>query len=255
MAYKDMTNIFSTQKTIDEIKRRAIYIGLTSSKEWSDEEIQILVDNYSTKPMSDVMELLPNRSQAAILRQAMVNNLKSFFYLNHIYSKEEDEYLIANYLKKSNEELGEYLNRSPNGIAQHLCVLGLHRPTAIDSYNNLSCYVRSKLSCWKESVRSANYYTCQLTGKRSNIIVHHIRGFNLLISETADVLDFPMYKNISDYNQQQLDIFLETFLQIQEAYNSYICINEDVHKQFHNIYGYGYNTESQWDEFIKTYYK
>jgi hypothetical protein len=255
MSYKDMTSIFSTPKTVDEIKRRAGYIGLTSSRDWSDEEIKILIDNYSTRPMCDVIELLPNRSRSSILGQARAQNLKSFFYLNHIYSKEEDDYLIANYLEMSNEELGQYLHRHPNGIAQHLLVLDLHRPTAIDSYNNLACYVRSRLSSWKESVRKENDYTCALTGKRSNIVVHHIRGFNLLMSETIDVLDFPIYKNISEYTQQQLDIFLETFLQIQASYNSYICINEDVHKQFHSIYGYGFNTEDQWNDFVNTFYK
>ena len=253
--YKNMVNLFSMPKTVDEIKRRAIYIGLTSSRNWSDEEIKILVDNYSTKPMKDVEELLPNRSRSSILGQAKAKKLKSFFYLNHIYSKEEDDYLIENYLKKNNDELGEHLNRSPNGIAQRLYVLNLHRPTAIDSYYNLTCYVRSHIYSWKESVRKENNYTCALTGKRSNVIVHHIRGFNLLMSETVDVLDFPIYNNISEYTQEQLDLFLETFLQIQELYHSYICINEDVHKNFHSIYGYGYNTEDQWDEFVNMYYK
>ena len=255
MSYKDMVNIFSTFKTVDEIKRRAIYIGLTSSRVWSDDEIKILIENYSTNSMHDVMSLLPNRSRSSILGQARVLNLKSFFYLSHTYSQEEDDYLIENYLDKSNDELGKYLHRSSNGIAQHLYVLNLHRPTVIDSYNDLKNYVRSRLSSWKESVRKLCNYTCELTGTHSNIVIHHIRGFNLLISETMDMLDFPMYENISEYSQQQLDMFLETFFQIQDTYHSYICINEDVHKKFHGIYGYGNNTEEQWNEFVNTYYK
>lgn len=44
MSYKEMSenNIFSTFKTVAEISRRAIYIGITSSREWSIEEIKIL---------------------------------------------------------------------------------------------------------------------------------------------------------------------------------------------------------------------
>lgn len=255
ISYKNMINIFSVPKTVDEIKRRAIYLGLTSSKNWSEEEIKILIANYSIKPMNDIMNLLPNRSQSSILGQAKAQNLKSFFYLNHIYSQDEDAYLTSNYLEKSNEELGEYLHRSPSGIAQHLRVLNLHRPTVIDSYNDLTYYVRSRLASWKESVRKERDYTCELTGERSNVIVHHIRGFNLLMSETIEVLDFPIYENIYEYNQKQLDIFLETFLQVQESYHSYICINEEIHKQFHSIYGYGNNTPEQWDNFVETYYK
>lgn len=255
LSYKEMTNIFTVYKTVDEIKRRAIYIGLTSSRQWSDEEIQILINNYSTKTMNEVMDLLPNRSQSSILGQARTQNLKSLFYLNNIYSDEENDYLIENYLFKSNEELGKQLNRSPNGVAQHLWSLGLYRPTEISSYKDLSQYIRSRLASWKESVRKENNYTCALTGVRSNIVVHHIRGFNLLLSEVIDILDFPIYEDMSDYNQQQLDVFLETFLSLQESYGSYICISESVHKQFHGLYGYGNNTEIQWNDFINKYYR
>jgi hypothetical protein len=255
LTYKEMTDIFSIHRTVDEIKRRAIYIGLTSSRKWSEEEIQILIDNYSTQTMEKVMKLLPNRSRTSILGQARVQNLKSLFYLNNIYSKEEDDYLLQNYLLQDNKELGEYLHRSPSGIAQHLRTLGLHRPTEINSYQDLSQYIRSRLTPWKESVRRESNYTCALTGLRSNIVVHHIRGFNLLMSETVDILDFPIYETMSNYNQQQLDVFLETFLSLQENYGSYICINENVHKNFHSLYGYGNNTEEQWNDFVNTYYK
>lgn len=255
MPYKEMVNLFSAPKTIDEIKRRAIYIGITSSREWTSEEINILINNYSIKPMHDVMELLPNRSQSSILGQAKTQNLKSYFYLNHIYTKDEDEYLTNNYLSKSDAELGEYLNRSPSGVAQHLLVLGLRRPKSISSYSDLSQYIRCRLSPWKDSIRISNNYTCALTGVRTNIIVHHIRGFNLLLNETIDTLDFPIYAHMSEYNQQQLDELLDMFLQIQDIYQAYICINEDIHKQFHHLYGYGNNTQEQWDDFVNKYYK
>ena len=45
------------------------------------EDIEILVENYSLKPMCDVMSLLPNRSQNAILGKAKLLGLKSYFYL------------------------------------------------------------------------------------------------------------------------------------------------------------------------------
>lgn len=100
-----------------------------------------------------------------------------------------------------------------------------------------------------------NNYTCEITGERSNIVVHHIRGFNLLFDEVVEILDFPIYDNISLYTQNQLDEFLETFLELQDYYHQYICISERVHKEFHKIYGYGNNTQEQWDKFINKYYK
>lgn len=255
MSYKEMTNIFSSPKTIDEIKRKAVYIGLTSSRCWTSDEVEILIKNYSIKPMHEIMKLLPNRTRCAILGQARTQNLKSFFYLNHLYSQEEDEYLKQHYLEETNQELGDKLNRSPYGIEQRLRVLDLHRPLEICNYQNLYYYIRQRLVPWRNSVREKNNYTCEITGVRSNIIVHHIRGFNLLFDEVIEMLEFPLYENMSMYNQVQLDEFLDTFLSLQEHYQQYICINEEIHKEFHKIYGYGSNTQEQWDEFINKYYK
>ena len=95
----------------------------------------------------------------------------------------------------------------------------------------------------------------RIYGVRSNIIVHHIRGFNLLFDEVIEMLEFPLYEDMSMYNQTQLDDFLDTFLNLQEYYHQYVCINEEIHKEFHKIYGYGNNTQEQWNEFINKYYK
>ena len=254
MSYKEMINIFSEPKTIDEIKRRAVYLGLTSSREWSDEEIKILIDNYSTKPMEEVQKLLPNRTKSSILGQAKIQNIKSFFYLNNIYSEEENKYIVENYLEKSNEEIGEYLGRSPNGIAQHLYSLGLYRPIEIKGYDNLSTYIRKRLTPWKNKVKKDNNCTCCLTGEKNNIVVHHIRGFNLIFNEVVNILDFPIYTDMSEYTQKQLDDFFNMFLSVQAYYNDYVCITENIHKQFHGIYGYGNNTKEQWEEFVNKYY-
>lgn len=257
LSYKEMSenNIFSVYKTPDEISRRAIYIGITSSREWSSEEINILIDNYSIVSMNELMAMLPKRTKTSILGKARVNGLKSKFYLTHMYSDEENEYIKNNYLSMSNEELGKKLNRTTQGISEHLLVLDLHRPTEIDNYKTLKKYIRCRLTPWRDKVRELNNYTCSLTGTRSNIIVHHIRGFNLLFYEAIKNLDFPIYDDISKYNQTQLDNFLNEFLEVQENYNSYICISEDVHKMFHKEYGYGNNTEEQWNEFVNKYYK
>lgn len=257
MSYKEMSenNIFSTYKTVDEIKRRAVYVGITSSRDWSNEEIDILKNNYDKVSRDELMSMLPNRTRPSILSKARTMSLKSKFYLTHKYSNEEIEYLKNNYLFKSDEEMGKVLGRSAQGIAEHLLVLDLHRPTEIDNYKTLKKYVRTRLIPWRDKIRELNDYTCSLTGVKTNIIVHHIRGFNLLFLETIDNLNFPIYDDISSYNQNQLDEFLNEFLEVQESYKSYICINEDVHRAFHKEYGYGNNTEEQWNEFINKYYK
>lgn len=253
--YKSMTNIFSKYRSQEEIKRKAVNLGLTSSRKWSDEEIQILIDNYSIKPMDEVVKMLPSRTISAILGQARQQNLKSFFYLDHMYSDEEEQYLKNNYLTKSNEELGNSLNRTPIAIAQHLLVLDLHRPIDVNNHNTIAEYIRKRIYPWRKQYVKSKNYSCELTGTTNSIVVHHIRGFNLLLEETICVLNFPIYERMSLYTKEQLDNLVKTFLLVQETYHNYICINENIHKQFHGIYGYGSNTEWQWNDFIKKYYK
>lgn len=255
LSYKDMVGIFSVPKTVDEISRRAIYIGLTSTQEWPLEEVNLLIENYSTKPMCDVMSLFPNRSQPSILGKAKSLGLKSYFYLSRIYTEEDEEYLKNNYLNKTNEELAEVLNRSVSAIAQRLSVLKLYRPNDRAGYNNLSEYIRGRLIPWFKQTKLDCNFTCAVTGVRTNIITHHIRGFNLILDEAINAIDFPIYDSVSNYTNEQLDEIFNTFFNLQESYKSYVCITESVHKHFHSIYGYGNNTEEQWAEFINTYYK
>lgn len=255
--YKEMTNIFSEYKTVDQIKRRAIFLGLTSPRDWTEEEINILLNNYSSIPIDEVKELLPRRTFAGIISKARTLNIKSHFFINSRYTNSEEQYLKDNYLTKNNDELAKILNRTSKAIELRLFYLGLKRPKEVSKYSNyinLERYVRSRIIPWRDNVRKENGFICELTGKRSNIIVHHIRSFNLIFNEVVEMLNFPIYKSMEFYTQSELDIFVDLFLYLQEEYDSYICICEDVHKQFHNMYGYGNNTEEQWYEFVNKYY-
>lgn len=253
ISYTEMVNLFSGRKTVDMIKRRAIYIGLTAPRNWSKAELEILVNNYSKIPMEEVMKLLPNRTATSILGQARRQNLLSYFYLTSNYTNAEEEYIRNNYQTKSNEELGRTLNRSPSGIAQHLLAMDLHRPKEIDKYINLNRYIRARLTPWRDSFRKSQNYICSVTGSKSDIIVHHIRSFNLIFCEAVENIQFPIYESMSDYSEMQLNELFNEYMNVQNFYGQYICISETVHRCFHARYGYGNNTQEQWDEFLKQY--
>lgn len=72
---------------------------------------------------------------------------------------------------------------------------------------------------WREKVFQRDNYTCQVTGKQGRLVAHHLYSYD---------------KN----KNKRLDI------------NNGITILEEIHKQFHSIYGYGNNTLEQWEEFI-----
>lgn len=255
VSYKKIAKMLSRPRSAKAVSRKAIDMGLTRPQQWSDEEVKILIENYSSQPMPEVIALLPHRTLSSIMGQAKKWRLTSYFNVVKTYTKEDYEYLRNNYLTLSNEEMAKHLNRTPLAIAQKLYLLDLHRPADPSGYRDLIDYVRSRLSGWKNKLKEDCNYTCAVTGCRSNIIVHHIRGFNLLFNETMESLDFPIYEHMSQYTIEQLDCFVNTFLNIQELYGEYICITEDVHKQFHSQYGCGDNTKEQWEEFLNKNYK
>lgn len=252
---RDISVLLDGNRSAKEISRKASELNLTLNREWSYEEINILKENYSNVSFDEIMEMLPRRTRSSILGQARKMNLKSFYYSSRVYTGEENAYLRENYLSSTNEELALYLNRSVKAIAQHLLVLKLYRPVNKKGYDTIAEYIRKKLIPWKNKVKEEHNYTCQVTGCRSNIVVHHIKGFNLILDEAINEINFPIYDDAREYSEEQINELFNAFFDLQERYHSYICISEEVHKKFHNIYGYGDNTEEQWNEFLNEYYK
>lgn len=256
LSYKEIANLLSRNIKPHSIHRMAKELGLTENYGfWTEKETDILIENYPTKPMSEVMALIPYRSRTSILGQARMQNLKSYFYLNRIYTDDEINYLKENYAIKSYEEMSIDLGRTISAIKQRMIILGLRKPTEIANYKNLYRYVRQRIVPWRNSVREKCDYVCAVTGSRSNIIVHHIRSFNLLLEECIEMIDFPLYDDFETYTQEQLDGFVECFLELQEYYGDYVCVAEEIHDKFHSIYGCGDNTKEQWEEFIENHNK
>lgn len=74
---------------------------------------------------------------------------------------------------------------------------------------------------WRESVFQRDNYTCQVTGKKGRLVVHHIYSYD-------------------KYKELRLEL------------DNGITVLEEVHLQFHSIYGYGNNTLEQWNEFLNS---
>ena len=251
----ELCKLLSKSYTTKSVNAKAIRLGLSKNRKWNKSEEQIVIELYDKKPIEEIMKLLPNRTEISIRRKAQALNVKSQYYTNRIYTKEDDKYLHDNYLMQSNQELATHLNRGEYAIEQRLRFLGLYRPQTIikTGYNDLNNYMRAKLTTWKDKYRELNNYICVLTGVRSNIVVHHCRGFNLLMNETIDKLNFDIKDAFIDYTDDELDLFVKTFFEVQEKYKQYVCISEKIHILFHNTYGYGNNTMEQWEEFVSNF--
>ena len=248
---KDIIPLLSKPYTDKAIRAEAGRQDLYKSRLWSEEEIQILIQLYSTVPMEQVMKALPNRTIASITGKTRVLGLKSWFYLHNIYSDEEIDYIKSNYLSMTNTEISEHINRSPASIGQRLLILGLHRPFDLKSacYTSLADYIRGQNASWRNHVFMQNHYLCCLTGRHDNLVVHHCRSFNLLLQEAIDNSGFEIKDSFSEYSTHELSSFYDYFYELQDSYGEYVCIHKDIHTIFHKQYGYGNNTMDQWNEF------
>lgn len=76
---------------------------------------------------------------------------------------------------------------------------------------------------WRQAVTKRFNRTCAITGKKSRLVVHHLYSWNA-------------------YPDKRYNI------------TNGILLHREVHKSFHNQYGYGNNTEEQFSQFIKEQY-
>ena len=253
MSYVEIQNLLSEYKSIKAIRAKVGRLGLSESRAWSKEEIEILKNNYSIKPSYEVLKLLPNRTASSICDMAAKLNIISYYYLNSRYNNEEIEYIKTHYNTMSDLEMAKHLNRSESGVHQKMIQLSLFREKEYNGYDDWASFVRGGIKAWSNSIKAKYNYTCQLSGERSNIIVHHILGFNIILSEALDVCNIDLNISHEKYDSKTHIDVLNTYIELQEKYNEYIVITEKLHKLFHSIYGYGYNTKEQFDEFTTNY--
>lgn len=252
---KEITPLLSKPYSETAIKSEAGRRDLCKSRLWSQEEINILVNMYPNNNMSEVLNALPNRTLPSIMGKVRHLGLTSYYYNQRIYSEEDEEFLRNNYLTMDNDELGKCLSRNPNAIQQRLLILDLHRPLDLKAtcYKNIAMYIRAQNATWRNHIFQKNNYTCYLSNKERDVVIHHCRGFNLLLQESMDILNFEIKDDFDTYEVSELDKLYDCFSELQDGYGEYVCINKDIHKLFHDNYGYGNNTMQQWIDFEGKY--
>lgn len=248
---KELGNLLNHKRSAAEVKRKAIELKLTKSNKWTDDEANLLKEVYSALPMQAVLQKFPNKTKTSIMSKAHSLRLTTLFYNDRIYSENEDKFIVDNFRKISELEIAKQLNRSYSSVISRVGKLGLAKLYPRETkYTDIKEYIRKHTKSWRNRIISLNGGKCQLTGSSQNIVLHHIRGFNLLVEELSQLLDLDDSKPINDYTNEELDFIVEQFLILQDSYREYICITEEIHKKFHEIYGYGYNTKEQWQLFV-----
>lgn len=143
-----------------------------------------------------------------------------------------------------------------NFSGNHGCpTCGIKKQSGENNWNwkggisNLYEYLRTHILYWKIDSFKKYGGKCDITGYKKDCIIHHLHPFNEIIKEAMEALNLPIYKEVNQYKEEELKSIEDLCLELHYKYGLGVCLNEDVHKEFHSIYGVKNNTKEQYYEF------
>ena len=217
---------------------------------WTDEDDKLLIMLYENTDINEVVKRFPNRDKNSIIHRAMKLNLNSY---NHpIWTKEDELYIIDNWLVLPDEIMARNIGKTKNAVKRKRNLLGLHRQDKTKrTYENITKYIRGNIYDWKCNSMKACNYKCILTNSK-DFEIHHLYPVNKIIDNIFTRYSL-VYKEFKDYSEIELNNILQLFLQEQSKYPLGECIRKDLHILFHSLYGQYNTTIEQWEQFKKDY--
>lgn len=116
--------------------------------------------------------------------------------------------------------------------------------------------LHKRLKSWRKMIRELYDNTCPITGDKNNVVVHHLVSLDTIYSNTAKEYGFDcVLKRKEDFDNKEQ--FYQIVREVKRKHNDTtgILISSDVHKKFHEEYGYGNNTPNQFNEFLENNYQ
>ena len=215
---------------------------------WTDNEIKLLINNYSTYSNPElIMLFLNNRTISSLEHKSKELNLsKDKQTINRL---NKNNGILTSIRKLLNEDWQGQDNPQYNSQR-----FGELNPNYKGGISALYQELRRNINSWKlDSMEFCNY-KCMITNDKFNVI-HHLYSFDLITQETLSELSLPLYSNISMYTQNELQMIINKCLEIHYRYGFGVCLRYDIHKLFHDNFGYGNNTPEQFSIFKENYNK
>lgn len=252
MSAKEISLMLGGRFTESAIRTKACKLGLKSRQEWTPSEVELLQQHYETTPAEDLLSMFPGRTVRTIQDKARSIGLHAYAYLNRSWTKEDDDYIRSHWKAKTDTELAAILDRTLRAVKWRREKLGLFREVAPGTYEYLRKYLWKTNREWRKKSIAACNYQCIVTGGRFSD-VHHLYASNLILQEVLDDLGLE-YGKVQTFTQNQLETIADKYAEYHAHYPLGVCLSSFVHKQFHDLYGYGNNTPEQFQAFLAQYY-
>lgn len=224
--------------------------------EWSKEEEQLLKDNYQNYTDDEIVQLfLPNRTKKSIWAKANRMGLPPKTEETHKKSIEKMSETKRNYYKihdnynkgkKFSEESKRKMSEAKKRIGKwkgednprHKTPLfgkdnGRWQGGITDLYRGL----RNELWQWQKDSMEFCKYKCVVTNDEFDDI-HHIIPYKDIMFLTFENLNLEMKKSVQDYSENEFKLICEELNRLHFFYGYGACLDKDIHKLFHDQYGY-----------------
>jgi hypothetical protein len=218
---------------------------------WSLDEDRILLEFYSAETGRYIQKIhFPYRTLEQINHRAASLHLHKTIDTRHRSRIESQTDEWKDKISKTKKSSGVHKGENNSMYGSHR--IGELNPNWRGGISNLYSHLRRNLTKWKLDSAKDCDYKCVLTGKRFDDI-HHLYNFQNIIQETFLELDIEIKDNIGEYSMYEF--ITEKCLEIHYRYPFGVCLQQKVHRLFHEIYGFINNNPEQFEEFKEKYNK
>lgn len=109
----------------------------------------------------------------------------------------------------------------------------------------LNLKLRFELEQWRNNVLKEHDYTCFITGERgAKLEIHHEVPFYKIREKVLKSLKLNYERYRLDYTDDELELIVKEFKEEHKKVKGY-PLRKDIHREFHNKYGYRNTNEEQ----------
>jgi hypothetical protein len=100
----------------------------------------------------------------------------------------------------------------------------------------INIYLRNIIKDWKMDILRECNFTCAFTNiKHSDVKVHHLIPFHVVVKKSINQLNLPIAKQIKDYTGEELKQIYNNFINLHDNAIG-IPLRRKIHELFHSLY-------------------
>lgn len=224
---KELKEKFFPDRSVRAIESRASTLGIVGKTEEAHERSLL----YRSDIISDMMN---GRTFSDEWKQKISNSKKEYYkthdswWLGKKRSKEQckqiSERMKGKWAGDKNPRYLNPLNGSENGRWK-------------GGINQTYAELRSEIKDWQKESMEFCHYHCVISGGEFDNI-HHTLPFRDIVDMAFENTQIEVQERVMDYSEGEFERLRTKTKELHNQYGYGACVNKEVHKLFHDNYGY-----------------